>query len=94
MYGYKACSNVRAMLEDVGLEFLLPWCWSVKDGVRDYHAIDGFEEGISWHGWLSSPWMFFLLALCSSAEEAALPERLCALFRELDDACEDLPEDA
>jgi hypothetical protein len=37
--------------------------------------------------------MFFLLALCSSAEEAALPERLCALVRELDDACEDLPED-
>jgi ASC-1-like (ASCH) protein len=50
VYGDKACSNVRAMLEDVGVEFLLPWCWSVEDGVRDYHAIDGFEEGVRSHG--------------------------------------------
>jgi ASC-1-like (ASCH) protein len=92
VYEAKAC-NVRAMLEDVGVEPLLPGCGSVEDGVRTYHAIDGFEEGARSHGVVS----FFLEVLpprsaCPSAEEAALAEKLCALVRELDGACEDLPE--
>jgi len=92
VYEAKAC-NVRAMLEDVGVEPLLPGCGSVEDGVRTYHAIDGFEEGARSQGLVS----FFLEVLpprsaCPSAEEAALSEKLCALVRELDGACEDLPE--
>ena len=50
VYGDKACSNVRAMLEAVGVEVPLPWCGSVEDGVRDLHVIDGFEEGARSHG--------------------------------------------
>ena len=86
--------NVRAMLESVGVEPLLPGCTSVSEGVRVYHAIGDFEEGARAEGVVA----FFLELLpprgdSPSPQEAELAVRVRDLVQELDRASNDLPED-